>query len=692
MSDRRHTDKPDLNPAGVMSLDINHAAMRENRTLFPSTVVTVTADEPDRLLVSGKNNRKIGSTVEKGKFKGYGIYCLSLEERATCPEDCSARGICYGNGMQMARRHRIGDPDVFFDRLGFEIADLLDSQPGLLIRLHVLGDFPSVEYVSFWKDVLDEHPNVACFGYTHRNATAWGGDEIGDAIQAVKDAHPERFRIRWSTDVARPDSAIILDHVPRGSRGPNQEIVCPSQTDATACCATCSLCWEAPHENIGFIKHGRSSDEAQASIEMKKLAVIPEAKPVAIRNVEKADREDLEERVRQIESALVDNSWVPTDWKLTASEVALLNALSLRKLASKEALHTLMYGNDPDGGPDIKIIDVMICKTRPKIEPWGVYIDTVWGQGYQIRPASVKIIEALKAGEPLPPMLTETALAGSSTRPIQPIALPAKLMPSVLVEDRPDVRMVRPTDLRVEPSYQRDLSGKSIALIKRIITDWDWAKFKPPVCAETPDGLFVIDGQHTAIAAASHPKLVTIPVMVVKRDIEADRADAFVSQNTARIAMSPLQIFHAELVAGKKGMSDVLKSAIRAGGTIPKFVPAKGKSEPGQITAISAVQRVLSANGVEKLDRILRIAVLSGIHPVNSTLVYCLQYIVASDAFPSVASETDEVIANAIAALERTVGFDRAAQACAVEAGMNRYRAAARLIEGWIVESHAKAA
>ncbi len=34
----------------------------ENRTLFPSTVVEVTADTPDRLLISGENNIKIGKT------------------------------------------------------------------------------------------------------------------------------------------------------------------------------------------------------------------------------------------------------------------------------------------------------------------------------------------------------------------------------------------------------------------------------------------------------------------------------------------------------------------------------------------------------------------------------------------------------------------------------------------------------
>lgn len=92
---RRFTEKPELNPAAVMSLHETHAAMRENRTLFPTTVVTVTAEEPDRLLVSGKNNRKIGERVEKGRFKGYSIFCLSLEERATCPADCELRGACF---------------------------------------------------------------------------------------------------------------------------------------------------------------------------------------------------------------------------------------------------------------------------------------------------------------------------------------------------------------------------------------------------------------------------------------------------------------------------------------------------------------------------------------------------------------------------------------------------------------------
>src|SRR5581483_2542819 len=54
MTARRFTDKPDLNPWAVRGLPANHPAMVENRTLFPSTVVDVTPDMTERLLVSGR--------------------------------------------------------------------------------------------------------------------------------------------------------------------------------------------------------------------------------------------------------------------------------------------------------------------------------------------------------------------------------------------------------------------------------------------------------------------------------------------------------------------------------------------------------------------------------------------------------------------------------------------------------------
>jgi len=498
MSARRFTDKPDLNPQAVMSLRADHPAMVGNRTLFPSTVVTVTKTEPARILISGDNNRKIGKTVEKGKFKGYGIYMLSLEERATCPTDCSARAFCYGNGMQLARRHRIGDSDVFFDRLGFEIAELLDDEPsGLLIRLHVLGDFPSSEYVAFWKDVLDEYPNVACFGYTHRRF-----DEIADAIQAVKDAHPDRFRIRWSTDVAQPDAAVVLDRLPRGKRGPNNEVVCPSQTDATACCATCALCWEAPRECIAFIKHGRTSIEVETENVMRDVAPPPE-------------------------------------------------------------------------------------------------------------------------------------ISGSDHRPILPIPLNG-LSPSAIRVARPRFIDVDPAKLIVETKYQRDLSAKSLNLIRRIVEKFDWTKFKPPVCVEHGDGYFVIDGQHTAIGAASHPDVETIPIMVVDAGSIEARASSFVAHNRDRIAMSPLQVFHGEVASGHVEATDILRIVTEAGGRITRNPVGRRDSKVGDVVSVSELHHLYSSHGADMVRQVISIAVEGRCKPISSMILRAILILMTQPQYADV--------------------------------------------------------
>ena len=390
--------------------------MRTNSTLFPSTVVTVTDTEPSQLLVSGKNNRKLGATVEKGTFKGYALYGLSLEERATCPVSCAVRGHCYGNGMQMARRHKIGDPDVFFDRLGFEISGHLDDHNGLLVRLHVLGDFPSIDYVAFWKDALDENPKLAVYGYTARLPMPDGGDEIGDAIASVKKAHPARFRVRWSSPVVRrPDGACVVDIIPTTPTDGNGGVYCPAQTDATGCCATCGLCWEhaARDKTILFIKHGPKSHEAAAEAINSSASLHSDAVYA------------LEERVRQLEGQAEDGDWVPAEWGLTPTEIKVLNVLLKRSTATKEAIHAVLYGDDADGGAEMKIIDVLVCKIRAKIEPYGLKITTVWGQGYKLEAGTFAVLDAMARGAP-PPMAGASlgsALANLDVRPIIPIMI-----------------------------------------------------------------------------------------------------------------------------------------------------------------------------------------------------------------------------------------------------------------------------
>lgn len=54
------------------------------------------------------------------------------------------------------------------------------------------------------------------------------------------------------------------------------------------------------------------------------------------------------------------------------------------KPVAKERIHTLLYGNDIDGGPDMKILAVLACKARKKLPAVGLRIDTAWGYGFTL--------------------------------------------------------------------------------------------------------------------------------------------------------------------------------------------------------------------------------------------------------------------------------------------------------------------
>jgi two-component system cell cycle response regulator CtrA len=79
---------------------------------------------------------------------------------------------------------------------------------------------------------------------------------------------------------------------------------------------------------------------------------------------------------------------------LTGKEYAILELLVLRKgmVLTKEAFLNHLYGGMDE--PEMKIIDVFICKLRKKLANAGAdnLIGTVWGRGYMIRdPANGQI-------------------------------------------------------------------------------------------------------------------------------------------------------------------------------------------------------------------------------------------------------------------------------------------------------------
>lgn len=228
------------------------AFVEEGRTKFRKSVKRV--DEMKTLLVSGHSNVKIGRDVRKGKFKGYWIYTLSLEERKTCPSSCGHWQTCYGNNMPFAKRIQHDDP-AFLPRLEAEISQLVATRgrEGILVRLHALGDFYSVDYVNFWRRMLRTHPTLAIYGYTARGPAKLFGkpSAIGKAIWSLWAEFKDRAMIRWSGGPFKTMSTVGIASV---ESRPADAFVCPEQTGQTRCCATCGACWSTT-KNVAFLDH-----------------------------------------------------------------------------------------------------------------------------------------------------------------------------------------------------------------------------------------------------------------------------------------------------------------------------------------------------------------------------------------------------------------------------------------------------
>jgi hypothetical protein len=221
-----------------------HPAARAGRTIFPSRVFA--PDELPRLLKSGHHSRKIGREITKGARRGWPIYTLTLEERASCPRTCREWLSCYGNNMQAAERIEHG-PDLI-EQLGFEVARLALAHPaGFLVRLHVLGDFWSTTYVEFWAQMLAVHPALHVFGFTAHEPAS----ELGRTIALlIADAGWARAAIRFSGAPHEHGAARVIG----AGETDRDAILCPAQTGATDCCATCALCWHSPR-SIAFRRH-----------------------------------------------------------------------------------------------------------------------------------------------------------------------------------------------------------------------------------------------------------------------------------------------------------------------------------------------------------------------------------------------------------------------------------------------------
>lgn len=198
-------------------------------------------------------------------------------------------------------------------------------------------------------------------------------------------------------------------------------------------------------------------------------------------------------------------------------------------------------------------------------------------------------------------------------RPIRAIPLPG-ITPKPLTSKPPVLGWADPTTLLVEGEYQRGLTRRSMLLIRRIAENFDWLHVKPPVCAREAGGkLCIVDGQHTAIAAASRG-IRKIPIMIVEAKEIASRAKAFVAHNTDRLNVTPTQLWHSRLAAGDPATKQAHAVCIAAGVTPVRSQPVVWKV--GETVAFKAIERLVGRRGKDDAIRALKTLVSAKRAPV----------------------------------------------------------------------------
>lgn len=89
-------------------------------------------------------------------------------------------------------------------------------------------------------------------------------------------------------------------------------------------------------------------------------------------------------RVQQLEEELGVSNSCHLPFDLTRSEAMVFGVLMKNRAVRKSGFMLALYGDRLADPPDIKVVDIMVCKTRKKLAPHGIEIRTVWGVGYEI--------------------------------------------------------------------------------------------------------------------------------------------------------------------------------------------------------------------------------------------------------------------------------------------------------------------
>lgn len=134
-----------------------------------------------------------------------------------------------------------------------------------IVRLHVSGDFNSIEYIQSWQKIVASNPSVTFFGYTR----SWRVTELLNDLESlknlpnmflwasidktIKEIPPVGWRRAWIEGDDR------LENIPNRRTmltfDKKKAVVCPEEAGLIQNCEKCTFCFKNGSRDLVFLKH-----------------------------------------------------------------------------------------------------------------------------------------------------------------------------------------------------------------------------------------------------------------------------------------------------------------------------------------------------------------------------------------------------------------------------------------------------
>lgn len=247
-------------------------------------------------------------------------------------------------------------------------------------------------------------------------------------------------------------------------------------------------------------------------------------------------------------------------------------------------------------------------------------------------------------------------------RPVAPIELSKKATRNPIAPP-PKIAWLALPQLVIDEEYQRGLSIRSLRLIETMVSSWDWNHFKPLSVAPRDDGTYeIVDGQHTAIAAATHGSIENLPCLVLSAETQAGRASAFVAINTNRLTLTPFALYRARVSAGEPEAVAVFEAIEAQGVTLIEAArsgdPGEHEYAVGTCASVGSLLQIVRKGGKARLKRVFKIAMDGEVQMMRAGMLKALAEIVTDRA----TAPADVALSTAIARAGADILYERAAE------------------------------